>query len=195
MNIASTPADAIVPESGGFWSGSTPWWGTVGIALLATGTALFVMFRNNRAAKQREKDKRAADDRRADRVTAATVRSVCDVFIRAYREYYDIWGAASDPDNKIPPDYVADLRTTAKASANALSIELMRAQVILNSDQLIALGSEIEVQERELMQKMDMYERGLAFRLPLPGSTDVLFAGLVDALRNYLDASLLVTRD
>ncbi len=178
-----------------FWSGPTPWWATVAIGVVATGTALFVMFRNNSAARQRDANKRAADDRRADRVTAASVRSVCDVFIRAYREYYEIWGAAFDPDNGIPPEYVADLRATAKASANALSIELMRAQVVLNSDQLIALGSEIEKQERELMRKMDLYEQGLAIRLPHPGSTDLLFAGLVNALREYLNASVLVTRD
>lgn len=181
--------------AGGFWSGPTPWWATVAISLAATGTTVFVMSRNNHAAKQRDTDKRAADDRRADRVTAASVRSVCDVFIRAYREYYEIWGAASDPDNGIPREYVADLRAAAKASANALSIELMRAQVVLNSAELIARGEDIEAEERELMRKMDLYERGLAIRLPLPGSADLLFAGLVSALREYLDASVRVTRD
>ena len=181
--------------SGGFWSGATPWWATVLIGLVAAGTALLVMVRNNHAAVRREAEKRRVDDQRADRITAAGVRSLCDVFVRAYRLYYEVWQASTDPENNIPPQHVSDLRSAARASVEALSIELMRAQVVLNSTELIALGDRIQDEQRMLMHKMDGYERGTAFRLPLRGSTDLLFAGVVEAMRDYLLASQRVTRD
>lgn len=181
--------------AGGFWSGSTPWWATVAIALVATGTALFVMIRNNNAAKQRDLDKRAADDRRTDRLTAASVQGACDGFYRAFREYYETWQASSNPDYGISADTVAETRNRARTASDLLHTELLRAQVVLNSAELVALGDSMDDEAQVLLHKISTYEQGLGFRLPLPGSTDLLFAGVGEKLHEYMEASKRVTRD
>jgi hypothetical protein len=179
----------------GFWTASTPWWATVGIALLATGTTLLVMSLNNRAAKKRDEVRLRADDQRRDRQTVASVQAASDKFSLALRRYYKTWVASVQDDTSGLQDTVDGYRSRAQGAADDLHEALLAAQVVLTSRELVASGERLEAETRELLRKISLYEQGFAFRTPGPGSVDMLFGGFNEELALYMTEARRVLHD
>ncbi len=178
-----------------FWSGPTPWWATASVAVLSIGVSLLVMWLNNRAARARDRDKLRADDQRRDRQTAATVQAAADNFTTALRQYYETWVASAQDQTPVDDEMVKAARARAQTAAGALHTALLTAQVVLSSEELLASGARLDMEAQELLRKISLYEQGLAFRIPGPGSTDLLFAGFNEKLGLYLGEARRVLHD
>ena len=187
-----------VASSGGFWSGPTPWWATVAIALLTGLLTVAITLANNRAASRRDAAKLRADDRRSDRRTAASVQVASDRFGLAMRWYYGRWLASTQAEGaeaEEMAEVAAAAREKAQESVGGLQEALRAASLTLTSDEVIASGERLEVEALEILRKINLYEQGLAFRIHSPGSIDLLFAGFDEELAQYMAEARRTLRD
>jgi len=184
--------------TGGFWSGPTPWWATVAIAVLTAATTITVMVLNNKAASRRDAAKLGADDRRSDRRTAASVQVASDKFGLAMRRYYERWLASTQAEGAEAEELAAvaaTAREKAQEAVGGLQEALRAASLTLTSDEVLASGERLEAAALEILRKISMYEQGLAFRIHGPGSIDLLFAGFDEELALYMVKAREALRD
>lgn len=168
------------------WLAATPWWATVLIAFATTASTVVVMRLNNRAALGRDFAKLRADDQRRDRQTAAAVQAASDNFSLALRRYYETWLVATQEEAEDDQEVVDASRVEAQRAVSRLQESLRAASLTLSSQEMVASGERLDQEAQELLRKISLYERGLAFRLHGPGSIDLLFSGFDGELDAFM---------
>lgn len=175
------------------WVVGPPWWLVIVIFVLTVATTVWATRYQVLHSRKSARTRLFAEDARSDRTAVAELVRTARDFSTAARDMYESLNEMRA--SRLSEEEFRVRMAKSKDAKDKFRGVLDGARVRLGTTQLQTATNILDREATELVRKLGTYLDGTGFRLPLPGSTDLLFAGVDEAIDNLTNFAQIIRDD